>query len=95
MSKNSTNNADLLSQLNVYPNPSLGKFEIEFTTTQNGVVNIEVADFLGRILITQSKEINEGTSTIPVNMEKYAEGQYILRLELNGKVVVKRLQVVK
>jgi len=95
MSKNSTNNADLLSQLNVYPNPSLGKFEIEFTTTQKGMVNIEVADFLGRILITQSKDINEGTSTIPVNMEKYAEGQYILRLELNGKVVVKRIQVVK
>lgn len=87
-------NADLFNQLTVYPNPSSGKFEIELTTTQAGSMNITVTDLLGRTVLSQSHLVN-GTVAVPLSMEKMSEGQYIIQLELNGKFVTKRVQVIK
>ena len=87
-------NADLFNQLTVYPNPSSGKFEIELTTTQAGNMNITVTDLLGRTVLTQSHLVN-GTVAIPLLMDKMPNGQYIIQLELNGKLVTKRIHVLK
>ena len=87
-------NTDLFSQLSIYPSPNKGKFEVELTTIQTGILNITVTDLMGRTVLTQSQNV-AGTEAIPVNMDKATAGQYILKLELNGNVVVKRVQVVK
>jgi hypothetical protein len=87
-------NSDQFSNLVIYPSPSQGKFEVQLTTTQTGILNITVSDLLGRTVLTQSQDV-AGTVAIPVNMDKATAGQYILKLELNGNVVVKRVQVVK
>ena len=87
-------NFNLFSQLVVYPSPNNGKFEIELTTSLAGNLNFVVTDLLGRNILTHSMEVTSSVA-IPVNMDKSAEGQYILKLELNGTSVVKRFQVVK
>lgn len=87
-------NTDLFSQLSIYPSPNKGRFEVELTTIQTGILNITVTDLMGRTVLTQSQEVT-GTVAVPVNMDKATAGQYILKLELNGNVVVKRVQVVK
>lgn len=87
-------NTDLFADLRIYPSPNKGKFDIEVTTTQIGQLNISVTDLLGRALLSQSQQV-DGTVVIPVNMDKAAEGQYILKLELNGNVMMKRVQVIK
>jgi len=87
-------NTDLFSLLKIYPSPNKGKFEIEVTTTQIGQLNITVTDLLGRALLNQSQTV-DGTVVVPVNMDKVADGQYIIKLELNGNVVIKRVQIIK
>lgn len=87
-------NTDLFSQLRIYPSPNSGKFEMVFTTTQSGKLNLTVTDLLGRNVLTHSQDVT-GTVTIPVNMEKATAGQYLLKIELNDNVVLKRVQVVK
>lgn len=87
-------NTDLFSQLSIYPSPNAGKFEVEITTIQTGKLNLTVTDLLGRTVLTQSQDIT-GTVAIPVSMESAPAGQYILKLEFNGNIVVKRVQVVK
>jgi len=87
-------NTDLFANLRIYPSPNKGKFDVEVTTTQVGQLYITVTDLLGRALLNQSQPV-DGTVVIPVNMDKAAAGQYILKLELNGNVVIKRVQVVK
>jgi hypothetical protein len=87
-------NTDLFANLRIYPSPNKGKFEIEVTTTQVGQLNITVTDLLGRPLLNQSQPV-DGTVVIPVNMDKAADGQYIIKLELNENVVIKRVQVIK
>lgn len=92
--RSSWKNTDLFSDLTLYPSPNKGKFEIGLTTTQTGTLNLTVLDLVGRVVLTQSQEVS-GTVSIPVALEKAAEGQYIVKLELNGIVVVKRVQVIK
>lgn len=92
--RSSWKNADLFSELSLYPSPNKGKFEIELTTTQTGSLNLTVLDLVGRVILTQSQNVS-GTISIPVALDKAAAGQYIVKLELNGNVVVKRVQVVK
>jgi len=92
--RSSWKNADLFSELSLYPSPNKGKFEIGLTTTQTGTLNLTVLDLVGRVVLTQSQDVS-GTVSIPVALDKAAEGQYIVKLELNGNVVVKRVQVVK
>ena len=87
-------NTDLFGELNIYPNPNKGKFEIEVTTTQVGELHILVTDLIGRALVNQTTPV-DGTVVIPVNLDKLAGGQYLVKLELNGNVVTKRVQVVK
>jgi len=87
-------NTDLFSELTLYPSPSKGKFEISLTTTQTGTLNLRVLDLVGRVILSQSHDVS-GTVSIPVGLENAPEGQYIVKLELNGNVIVKRVQVVK
>ena len=74
----------------VYPNPSKGVFNIECKDTDpNSLKVIEVADALGRILI--SDKINK--AAYELNLTNYLNGIYFIKVIENGKT--KTVKVVK
>ncbi|MCB9252223.1 MAG: T9SS type A sorting domain-containing protein [Flavobacteriales bacterium] len=85
-------NADMFAQLRINPSPNNGKFELYLNTLQTGNVNVSIANMIGKSIYTSSFEVTEN-NYIPFSLEDLAEGQYILRVELNGNVQYRRFMV--
>jgi len=79
---------------NVYPNPNSGFFSLDVITSQSGTVKITITDLMGRTVWTHSENVSI-SDNIPMNLSFAAEGQYILKAEMNGHVFVKRVMLVK
>jgi hypothetical protein len=68
--------------LSVYPNPSNGDFNLQYTGV-DGLGTIEVFDLTGRAVYSEQTQLVSG-STHSLDLSKLAQGQYSLRLTVNG-----------
>ena len=67
----------------IFPNPTKGHLSVVISGIgQEETVDYQIFSQAGRIVDTKSRNGNEFT----VNMEKYANGMYILRLMIKGKI---------
>jgi hypothetical protein len=73
--------ANLISSINVYPNPASTSAEISFTTKQNLEVNTIITDIKGReILRGPSSPASPGKNTLPINVQGLSPGIYFLQI---------------
>ena len=79
---------------NVYPSPNNGKFVIDISTTEKGELKLEVIDLMGRIFYTLNQK-STGILKIPVDLETAPQGLYLVRLEINRKVMIKQMIFMK
>ncbi|MEM7102953.1 MAG: T9SS type A sorting domain-containing protein [Bacteroidota bacterium] len=81
---------DLLS---VYPNPTLGEFEVKYSLDSDADITVEIVDVLGRVLQTETFAESEGIMKREFDISQYSDGIYILRItdgvETKSKEVVK------
>jgi hypothetical protein len=86
-----TNNAS--SSLNSYPNPFNGHATISFSLEKAGVVSLAVYDINGKqVKMLVNKRLEAGAYNIPFDAGSKPTGTYILSLNYNGKVSVKKIQ---
>ncbi len=73
--------------VNIYPNPSTGILNI------SGIegANIEILNLMGQVVETL-EDIDENTT---VDMSKYTNGTYIVKAILNGKVITRKIDIIK
>lgn len=81
--ENTTNNVI------VYPNPSSGKFSIQFNNEMSSEATITVYDVVGKI-VSETK-IEEGIQQLDLNLE--SKGMYFVSMESEGKRMTKKLVV--
>jgi len=77
----SINEIEIKRNLNIYPNPSNGKFYLS-----------EAADIIV-ILNSEGKKIMNLKSTNKINLENYPKGNYIIILQKNSFVITKKIIV--
>ncbi len=78
------------SLFNIYPNPTSSTLLISFSEKiENGTISI--LDITGKI-VRYIEGLNEQTLTVSVR--DLAEGVYVVRVEMNGNTVVKKLIIV-
>lgn len=70
-----------------YPNPTTGIFTIDFNKSINSVIEIEVYDAIGKLVLTQTTSNNHTT----ISLEQLAKGIYNVRLKDNGSYTTIRL----
>ncbi len=80
------------STVNVYPNPSNGKFNIKFNMGMLDNLKVEVLDLAGRIVIT--KELTSSPE-MELDMSTSSEGTYILHISNDSSQITKRIVVKK
>ncbi len=81
---------DLLSGVNVYPNPSTGIFYIEMSDLNStGPVSLTVMNSVGQVVATQ--EMNASSIKAELNLSTLPAGMYLLSLRQGGKVAVSKL----
>ncbi|MBL4715192.1 MAG: T9SS type A sorting domain-containing protein, partial [Bacteroidia bacterium] len=90
----SINEATILSGLSIYPNPSLGRFTVEFYITgQHEPVDMCIMNGLGQILTQHELIPDNGEYKQVVNAEELAKGVYHLQL-VTKKGTLNRLVVI-
>lgn len=70
----------------VFPNPSKGHYNVELPMSNGKAVNWEVRNLLGQVI-----ESGEGRGNFEIDIQNQAAGYYLLRMEMGGKQVTRRL----
>lgn len=85
-----TNTSDDISrsEINIYPNPSSGMFNIELERDSSDDINIEIFDVVGKIVFNKrfnySEKIKVDATTVP-------QGLYLLKVKVNSKTISKQI----
>ncbi len=75
----------------MYPNPATEKLNVEFTDNNYSSVMVSVLDMTGRVILSSENTVLQNRITL--NTSGLVKGNYVLKLENNGKVLVRRFNV--
>ena len=75
--------------IEVYPNPSIGSFQVKISDSKYTSINASVYDLNGKFI--QNYSINQFNGFIDINLDKYAKGSYLLILEAGGEKAIRKL----
>jgi hypothetical protein len=67
--------------LNVYPNPGNGEFQIEFASLESKYANILIYNLIGEVVYIEEIERLNGFYKTSVNLSKYSNGMYVLKIK--------------
>lgn len=85
----------LLNNVDIYPNPSNGKFTIAVTDLPLGTLNVQVVDARGRILLNTSKVLTNGNGNVEINIQDVEVGIYFVNLTSGDNHVTERIVISK
>lgn len=81
---------DIITQVNIFPNPAIGLLNVNFTTLDDMQTNLFVTDLNGRILQQQNVEVLKGEQTISLNISHLPGGFYTIQLASDKGIISKR-----
>ena len=83
------------NSVNIFPNPSNDILTFNFSNSNNSEFSYSIKDLLGKTVISvNSESIEEGIIERTVNTASLANGNYLLRLELNGVIETRKISIV-
>jgi PKD repeat protein len=82
--------------LTAYPNPFSSALNAEFTLEQNASVSVQLIGLAGNVVLqTVENKYSAGTHRFEINTNDLASGFYILKLNVNGMHVSKKVTLQK
>ena len=79
----------VVSDLEVYPNPSSGNFIIQGVNVL-GKVNVEVYDSSGKLIHTKGSTLSYSSDRIEIDLSEYPDGIYHFKMISDGVILTKR-----
>ncbi len=68
----------------IYPNPSNGDANIDFSLLKAGKVNISVYNNLGQVVLSNENDLGAGSHKEMLNTNKLSQGIYTIQISLNN-----------
>jgi len=65
---------------NIHPNPTTESVNFDFTSANSGMLNIQVIDYTGKIVVEDNVFINEGLTKLTGKMNSLKAGIYFLKV---------------
>lgn len=85
-----------ISELTVFPNPTVGNCHLKFTITEAKTLSVKVYNMLGEQIIASEKNIyNQGENEMDLKTENLANGSYIIQLTDGVSSLHKQLIITK
>lgn len=78
----------------IFPNPTTGKLNIQFNVSVQTVINAEVVDALGKVVMKQVLNFNSAENTQSINMSALSNGLYFINLK-NSENTSQTIRIVK
>ncbi|MBL8001237.1 MAG: T9SS type A sorting domain-containing protein [Flavobacteriales bacterium] len=66
--------------LNLFPNPAADKVTAEYMAGAEGIVNIDVVDLTGRVVVQRQQTVAAGPNLFGVGLNGMPSGMYLLRI---------------
>jgi hypothetical protein len=79
---------------NIYPNPASDQFNLQYITTESGISTISIMNMKGQTMFIERFEDMAGINLRTINTSALESGNYLIRVENNGKVQSSTLNVV-
>ena len=77
-------------KLTVYPNPSTGVFNLDLVEVNSGEYVISVTNILGEVVYSETRNVNNTTSTI-LDLSDMSSGIYMLNIQNENSNISKKL----
>ena len=84
-----------ISSVNIYPNPVQDNLNVEFTGTENSMVNVNVYSVVGQKLVSEIISATSGINLFSINTSTLTKGVYIFEMENNGTITRQKFLVTK
>lgn len=81
------------SDLNYYPNPSNGKFNLKFNLEQKGEVTVKVMDIMGKEVYKETILDFGGMYDNELNLSGHDKGVYVLQIIQNKKALSRKILI--
>ncbi len=75
----------------VYPNPAKNNITVSFTATKSAAYEINLSDLQGKVLLRMKSVSAPGSNTHNIDIDKFASGVYMLRIQHENTITVKRV----
>ena len=82
-----------ISEVNVYPNPNTGKFNVAFSVENNADVKVSVQNMVGQVVYERNIAGFSGNYIQEMDMSSFGKGVYIVNVESNATRINKRVVV--
>ncbi|MDD4603697.1 MAG: phospholipase D-like domain-containing protein [Bacteroidales bacterium] len=83
---------EVISQLQVYPNPATSYVNLGFTSKTSETVSAELFNFTGSVVWQSEIQVNKGNNLIRLDQLSLQKGIYLLRLRTSGGEIVKKIK---
>ena len=74
----------------MYPNPTSNQLTLDYMLDIDGQVEVNVYDMLGRKVINQSLQQEEGQQKVPLNTADLLDGTYILQINTENQQIIRK-----
>jgi len=81
------------SELNYYPNPNDGKFNLKFNLEQKGEVIVKVLDILGNEIYKETLLDFNGIYDNQLDLTGHEKGIYVLQVQQGGKALSRKILI--
>lgn len=79
------------TQLNVFPNPSSGKFTVDIISADKGAASISIIDINGREVYAETLNSFDGKASQTIELYNQAKGVYIVQVKIGDKLYNKKM----
>jgi hypothetical protein len=79
-----------LADVSIFPNPVNDLLTVSIAADKAELGAITVTDMTGKIVLTRSIAVAQGDNRLPVNTAALASGTYIIKVQLNDDMVVRK-----
>jgi len=89
----SAGDTEMVNNLNIYPNPTSGMFNISFITEEVVDLKLMIVDAYGKTILIENNDIFIGEYTKQVDLSEYPKGIYMVQIRTNNSFITKRIVV--
>ncbi|MEO6231749.1 MAG: T9SS type A sorting domain-containing protein [Ferruginibacter sp.] len=81
---------DGIADVSIFPNPVTSKLSVSINADKASQGQLSITDLSGKIVYTATVKLPQGNTILPVSMNNMASGTYLIKIQLNDDIIVKK-----